>query len=132
MSTGTAARPLGITIIAIVVIINGFAQVLAAINFLDWISILDLPAEGDPQTTGWAYLIVGVINVLVGVGLFTLKRWAWYLAIIAMALAVVSALYALFQHGFDGITSASTVTGVVSLIVLLYLFSQNVRDAFEG
>jgi hypothetical protein len=132
MTTSSTVRPVGITIIAIVVIINGIFQILAAINFLDWVSILDLPTDGDPQTTGWAYLIVGVINVLVGVGLFTLKRWAWYLAIVAMALAVLSALYAIFQHGFGGLTSASTVTGVVSLIVLIYLFSQNVRAAFES
>jgi len=130
--TGTRARPLGVTIIAIVVIINGVAQVLAAMNYLKWLSLFDLPATGDPTISGWTYLIVGIINIVVGVAMFSLKRWAWMLAILAMGLAVLSAGWSLIQHGFDGITSAPVLTGVISLLILLYLLSQNVRDAFEA
>jgi len=121
-----------VTIIAIVVVINGAAQILAAVNYLNWLKMFDLPTSGDPTTTGWAYLIVGIINVVVGVALFSLRRWAWLLAILAMGLAVISAGWALIQHGFDGITSAPVVTGLVSLLILLYLLTQNVREAFES
>lgn len=128
----TNSRPLGIALIAIVVVINGIAQVLAALNYLDWVKFFDLPTSGDPTTTGWAYLIVGVINIVVGVALFSLKRWAWLLAILAMGLAVISAGWALIQHGYGGVASAPVFTGLVSLLILLYLLTQNVRNAFES
>lgn len=129
--TSTTARPLGITIIAIVVILSGIAQVITAIGLLEWIDFIDVPASGDPQVSGWASLIVGVINIAVGAGLFTLRRWAWVLAVVAMGLAVGSAAWAIIRHGLDGIVWVSIATGVVSLIILAYLLQGSVRDAFR-
>lgn len=128
----TTPRPMGLTIIAFVVILVGLAQVIAAIVLLDWIAIADVPTTGDPQVTGATALIVGVIDIVVGAGLLTLKRWAWILALVAMGLAVGAAAWALIRHALDGIVWLSTLSGVVAFILLAYLLQRDVRNAIEA
>jgi hypothetical protein len=130
--TLTTPRPLGITFLAIVVILVGLAQVLTAVSLLGWITLVGAPTTGDPELTGWTALAAGIFDVTVGIGLSTLKRWAWILALVAMGLAVGAAAWALIRHGLDGAVWLSTLSGVVAFVLLAYLLQRDVRNAFEA
>jgi uncharacterized membrane protein len=126
------SRPLGITIAAIAVILSGIMLIGTALGMLGFLGTDIVPADGDPQATGWGALLVGVISVVAGVGLLTLKRWAWILALVATGLAVGAAAWALIRHGVDGIVWALVLAGVVAFIILAYLLQRNVKNAFEA
>jgi hypothetical protein len=130
--TSMASRPTGITVIAVLLILVGVVQLIIAATLLDWVSVAPAPASGDPQVSGWAALVVGAIDLAVGVGLFTLKRWAWIVALMAAGLTVGAAAWALARHGLDGVVWVSALSGVVAFIVLAYLLQGNARAAFEA
>lgn len=130
--TSMASRPRGITVAAIAVIVCGIMLIGTALGMLGFLGTAVVPANGDPRITGWGALIVGVISAAVGVGLFTLKRWAWTLAIVATGLAVGAAAWALIRHGFEGIVAVSVLSGLVAFVVLAYLLQGNVKAAFEA
>ncbi len=125
-----SSRPLGITIIAAVVIFNGLLAILAGVNLLGWIDLLELPVDGDPQLTGWAQLIAGVILVAVGFGLLSLRVWAWWLSMLAQGLAAVTGLVAIVTHGLTGVATVSAVSTLISVGVVIYLALN--RDAFDS
>jgi uncharacterized membrane protein (DUF2068 family) len=58
----------------------------------------------------------------------TLQTWAWLLAVLAQGFAVLTGVWALFQHGFSGVTSVSAISLAISVGVVAYLLLY--RDAF--
>ncbi len=106
-----ASRPIGVAILAILVILIGVLIVIAGIGFLansGFIGPAGLPTFGlAGSIVGAVLLIVGLIWIGVGLGLWHLRSWAWWLAIIVMILSLVG--------GFP------SPTIVLPLIILIYL-----------
>jgi hypothetical protein len=125
------ARPIGLTIVAVVIILHGIWAFLVGLNLLRTIDILALPGSGDPTATGWAMIVVGVLDIAVGVGLFTLKTWAWGITLLVLGLTVLAGVFALIQHGLGGENLPNLVPAIVAAIVMAYLLSSRVRELFE-
>ncbi|MEM2869974.1 MAG: hypothetical protein QW379_06105 [Thermoplasmata archaeon] len=107
------ARPLGVTILAVLYIIQAilwFAGSVMMGMFLGPI-LAFLPVLG---ACVYITIIFGVIYLLVGIGLFTLKKWARILAIIFAIIGLLNL----------------PIGTIISIIILWYLFRADVKAAF--
>ena len=117
------SRPLGITIIAIIMAIQGILGIIAG--------ILSLTASGaNPAfaVAGIITLILGVLYLVLAWGLWTLQPWAFWATVVLEVIALINGIFALSQHN----TSTGLLNIVIALIILIYLFAdRNVRAAFR-
>ena len=119
MQTMGRSRPLGITIIAIIVGIYGILGIIGGIALLRASTSL-----------GVITIVLGVLELILAWGLWTLQRWAFWATVILEVLALLNGIFALTQ-GSTG-TGAGIGGIVIALIVLIYLFAdRNVRAAFR-
>lgn len=111
------SRPLGITIIAIIAAIHG---VIAIIGGLTLMGVSMAPAV--------IALVLGVLELVLAWGLWTLQKWAFWAMVVLEVLVVLNSLFAFSQQMIPG----GVVDLVIALIVLIYLFAdRNVRAAFR-
>jgi len=124
-------RPLGITIIAIILAVSGVFQLLVGSEALGWTN-LGLGAVADAgQVSGWASVVSGVLTILVAGGLFTLSGWAWLLAVVVLGIRIVVDLWAVLTHGMgSAIGPAALVNAVISAVILWYFMRPGVKSAF--
>ena len=131
-------RPIGITIIALVQLLAAIVLVLGAATLL-----LGNQSQANQQALAMAHLastrqtevsigvfalILGAIELLVAVGLFQLKGWAWGLAVLVSGANVVFGVLDLVNR--IALTQSEQVSLIVSLLVLVYLLTPGVREAF--
>lgn len=114
-------RPTGVTIISLLIIVGGALGIIGGL--LAVLSSDDSALAG----VGIGTLIVAVAQLVVGIGLWTLQKWAWTLAILVLGIRIVVDLVAVFLGG-------NLLTVIVSLVIngvlLWYLFRPNVQRAF--
>jgi uncharacterized membrane protein (DUF2068 family) len=117
MQTLGRSRPLGITIIAIIVAIYGVLGVIGGILLL-----------GASVALGVITLVLGLLQLILAWGLWTLQPWAFWATVVLEVLALLNGIFALTRGN-----AASGIIGIViALIVLVYLFAdRNVRAAFR-
>ncbi|MGD2050218.1 MAG: hypothetical protein PVH03_12000 [Chloroflexota bacterium] len=115
-------RPTGVTIIALLVIIGGILGIVGGL-------VAFLGANGNPTLVGVGIgtLIVAVAQLIVGIGLWTLQKWAWLLSVIVLGIRVVGDLVLIFAGGN---VIAAIVNLVITAVLLWYLFRPNVQQAF--
>ena len=116
---------------AVVIILHGIWAIVVGLNLVRAIDIVPLPGTGDPAATGWAMVVVGILDIVVGVGLFTLKTWAWGITLLVLGITVLAGIFALIQHGLGSDNLPNLVPAVVAAIVMGYLLSARVRALFE-
>jgi uncharacterized membrane protein (DUF2068 family) len=126
-NVSTTKRPLGITIIAILLFISAVIAIISGI-FVFIGSTLSSPIDG--LLLGWIPLALGVITFIVAWGLWTLKPWAYWVTLIVEIVSIVANLFNLGrpQHSVLGVIGG----GLISLIIVIYLLVDgNVRRAFR-
>jgi hypothetical protein len=130
------SRPTGITIIAVLAAIGGALSILGGIALLGlgaWAAGLTGVAIVGGMGTffGIALVALGVAEVVLSYGLWTLKPWGWTLGValaaIALALIVVQAVV---SGNIVNSLVGSIISIVVWLIVLYYLFTPRIKSAF--
>jgi hypothetical protein len=125
------SRPLGITIIAILLAVSGVLQVLTGTE-AQGITNFGLGAAADAAgISGWASIISGILTIIAAGGLFTLAGWAWLLVVVVLVIRIVVDIIALVTHGM-GTTLGSAAIGnlVFSAVILWYFQRSSVRAAF--
>jgi uncharacterized membrane protein (DUF2068 family) len=114
----TRMRPLGVTIIAILLGIQAIVQIIFGLIVFFTITAL-APVAG---------LFVGWIPL--AYGLWTLKSWAYWTTLVLEGLNILLNLFQLGQpnHSIFGILSG----GLLSIIIVIYMLAdRNVREAFR-
>jgi len=134
----TNQRPTGVTILAVLQLIGGAISLLFGISSLFFGGLM---VVSDAATTAGAEIDVGpllllagilaivsgVIGLLAGYGLFTLKGWGWTLSMLFAVINIVHNLLGLFQ----GANIAGGIIGIViSGLILYYLNTTTVKRAF--
>jgi hypothetical protein len=110
-------RPLGITIISIIVAILGILDIIGGIRFLSV-----------SPTQAIITIILGVLGLVLAWGLWTLQSWAFWALVIVAILNVINGIVAWVGHN----PGPGVVSIVISLIILGYMFAdRNVRAAFR-
>ena len=84
--------------------------------------------------TGWIVLALGLVFVLVGYGLFTLREWArltvfWVFAVVAGATLVAVGWGVL--HGELGVVLSGLLKAAVDAALCLYLRAPAMKNAFR-
>ena len=122
-------RPFGITIIAILLFISAVIEIIGGLS-----SVIGTTPTGTMSDVllGWFPLAMGVIELVLAWGLWTLKPWAYWGTLLV---EIVNILIHFF--GFLGLPrthSALAVIsgGIVSIIIVIYLLvDRRVRRAFQ-
>ncbi len=125
-NVSTTRRPLGITIIAILMFIQAILEIVVGI-FAFFGNIIRNPLAG--LLVGWIPLAVGVLLFILAWGLWTLKPWAYWVTLIFEIVNIVLHFLGYSQtHSIFAIISG----GIISIIIVIYLLVDgNVRRAFR-
>lgn len=132
-------RPVGVTILAILAFIGGILGILAGIASVGAVALLSAAGATAAGTSiphfsatylyaiGGLSAVLGVLDIVLGVGLWGLKPWAW-------TMGVGLEIFSLILDGVQvsqGTSITSLIVGIlISLAVLIYLFTPGVRKAF--
>jgi hypothetical protein len=85
-------RPLGVAVLAVVV--AAFGVVTAVFGLLGAlegfvVGLMGSPRAGGALMDGLGGLLLGAVYVIAGLGLWALRPWAWWLAVLASVVGVV-------------------------------------------
>ena len=133
-------RPTGITIIAIVYIVLAILSLLwsGLVFGMGGLSSLFGGLVGAESvaafgvSSGWAGflgIITAVVQFIVAIGLLSMKKWAWILALIGVGLPVVQGVVSLFAGGPFGFMCGGLAL-IIPVIILIYLLRPTIRGAF--
>ena len=133
-------RPLGITIIAVILLITGIFELITSIALLVAAHsarvsthiphVLGLTLDVFGDVIGIIGLIIAIVTLLVAYGLFTLKAWAFWLVVIVEVVTII-------RHAVEFFAPNPSYTSIaigliLPVIILLYmLLDANVRRAFR-
>lgn len=136
MSTMAAARPVGVTVVAVIATIRGIIAIFAGLGLVierNSDSLLEQidQGSGTVATYGVMAFMWGALALLVAWGLWTGGGWARILVAILEVLHVAGGVYLLFAwsghylwHGVRQI--------LVGLFVLVVLFNPRADEFLEG
>jgi hypothetical protein len=128
------SRPIGVTVVAIVLMVTGVFVLLLGLegagvtNF----GLKQLaPNQGLYSST---VIISGILSLIAAFGLFTLARWAWYLAIVVLIFRAVADGFGLVSQlisGTYGYGGVSLLNFVITVVILWYFLRPDVKAAFK-
>ena len=141
-TTAPRQRPLGVTIMSVLLGIQGLIELIGGITLIVVANSLThrIIAHGHAiiarfvDTFGVALgvvgIIVGIITLFFVYGLWTLKRWAYWTVIIIEGLSLLRSIFELIRH--TG-TTAGVIAGMIipAIVFLYFLLDPNVRRAFR-
>jgi uncharacterized membrane protein (DUF2068 family) len=120
-------RPLGVTIIAILL---GIQAVLAIIG---GIIVLVAATFANPLAgllVGWIPLAIGILSFVLAWGLWTLKPWAFWVTVVLEIVYILINVFSFTRP--NGNAFSIFGGGIISLIILIYLLvDRHVRAAFS-
>jgi hypothetical protein len=118
-SAPSGGRPLGVTIIAILNILGGLFQIFAA--YIAMMAAMLLGPLGFLFVIiGGVLLLLGLVSIIIGWGLWSLKSWAWMVALIVNIINLILNIF-----------SAGWISAIINLIIILYLFQGDVKSRFR-
>ena len=153
MTTNTE-RPMGVTIIAILIIIGGIVLLLGGISLVGLGALLSISSTETLQTSsgsidsaelaalGTVPLVLGIILLIMGIaylavsyGLLKGKGWAWIVTIIVtiigLIMQVISSIIAGSITSSFAVGVGSNIIGIIiSGIIIYYLFKPHVKAYF--
>ena len=124
-------RPTGITILAILALIGGIFGVIGGIAMLGLSAVAATGGAGLSAAVvvviGIVLLVSGALNLVFAFGAWSLKPWAWTLGI---AVQVLGLVIAIVQGATNGNWGNQVVSIVIAIIILYYLNTRGVKEAF--
>lgn len=133
-------RPVGVTIVAVIAVIYGIFNLLLTLLGLLGSALLasGVGARAIRYSAGTlAYgtisdAVLGILFLAFGIGAFRLKGWAWTTGVAALGLEVARQIVGVAIQGVSaGTIVRDSITFVIALLLLWYLFRQDVRAAFR-
>ena len=130
--TPAAARPMGITILAVLAAIGGVFAILGGLAIVGVMGVAGASTGsagllGLGAILGLIILVVGVAYLAFAYGAWTLKPWAWPLGV---ALAVISLVLSLLNIVGGGSITGEILNIAIAAIILYYLFQSNIKALF--
>lgn len=117
-SAASGDRPLGVTILAILQLLGGILGVLGGFGSIALAALVP-ELELLMMALGAILLIVGLVGLIVGWGLYTMKSWAWMLAMILNIINIIMA-----------VISFDIVSLIIPVIIVLYLNQPDIKSRF--
>jgi len=128
------ARPLGITLLAVLHILKAIFLFLGGIALIALGAFVRRGFFGIPRFLNGAVILVGGVILAVGLlylglawGLWTGKGWAWAVSLLVTLFGLIVSLVSLAIGGLGAI-----VVLILDSAIVYYLFRPNVRAFFSG
>lgn len=141
--TGTTARPTGITILAILAVVAGAANILAGLGFIAGAPLIPGLAVGTVAEDvsgslksialiiGVAWLVVGAAQLAFAYGAWTLKPWGWILGLVIEGSSILlTIIVGVMAGNLVATLTVSLIPLAVAIIIIAYLLSPRVKSAF--
>lgn len=132
------ARPLGVTIIAILMVISGIVMIVAGagavalVPFIPAMQTEELATDisstilgGFAVASGTMMLILGIASLVIAYGLFKGKSWGWTAAVVLSIIGVVLSAVSIATGNFGAIISL-----IINGVILYYLYRPHVKAYF--
>lgn len=119
-----SARPLGITVIAILAAIGGVFGIINGLGLMTGggllgalgVTVLGLP----PVVYGVIVLVIGAAELYAAYGAWNLKGWAWMWLLVLQVIGILLSIYPRLN-----------IVGIaIGAVVLFYLYTPQVKKAF--
>lgn len=117
-----ANRPLGVTLVSIIAWLSGLLQIIGGIAAIIVGMVITWPA-----LIGWFSLLIGIITMAVGIGLWRGNPTARTIATIVFVIHIAIAVMSMF--GGESLWSAIS-SAALSIIGLILLYTQAARSYF--
>ena len=130
--TPAAARPMGITILAVLSAIGGVLGILGGVALIG-LGGLAAASTGTAAYFGlgavWGVILLAtaIASLAFAYGAWTLKPWAWPLGV---ALAIISLALSALTVISGGDISGQIISVVIQAIILYYLFQPSIKALF--
>jgi uncharacterized membrane protein HdeD (DUF308 family) len=123
---------MGVTILAVLAIIAGIFGLLGAFALLLGGAVIAGSDGGTGLGTlalliGLAFLVLSILELAFGFGAWTLKPWAWTLGIASQVLSLILSVIYIATGSSIG---SQIVSIIIAAVILYYLFTPPVRQAF--
>jgi hypothetical protein len=126
---GNRSRPMGVIVIAIVLLLGVVVNFAAAADLLGFAGARTVAERGAIAVpVGWLLVIAGVLSIPAAYGVFAMTSWGWALAVGLNVMAFVQ--NALMYLNDASVLVAMVVTAIVPALILWYLFRPHIRAAF--
>lgn len=79
--------------------------------------------------SGYVGILTAVVQIIVAFGLSSMKKWAWILAVIGVALTVIQGIVGILGGGLF-VFICGSLGLIVPAIILFYLLRADIRAAF--
>jgi hypothetical protein len=122
--------PILISVIGFFAALAGFGWLIFGLRLLgfDWFGLFgDVPAFESVGIWGWLAVLGGVLWLAAAFGLWSLRPWAWMVAMLVAGFAVFEAFLYMIQFPGTGIGLAMML---MPGLIILYLMSSDVKAAF--
>jgi uncharacterized membrane protein (DUF2068 family) len=114
------SRPLFVTVAAVLLVL------------LSLFNLVPLGIEGVPALVVYGALVLGIVGLVAAAGLWVLKRWGVWLAVVVCALNLLSAAPGIPFAPDAALRVAATVTVVVCALVIVLVLVPASRRAFAA
>ncbi len=135
-------RPLGVTIISVVLAIEGIFELIVGAALIIGIFALGHTVTVHGHTTtgtlidvaggvlGGISLVIGLLTLIFAIGLWMLKRWAFWLTVIIEIISIIRHALGFVQPNHNTVT---IIIGLILPVVILlyFLLDRDVRRAFR-
>ena len=133
-------RPAGVTLIVVLYFVLGGLSLMWSGLVFGWGGLSSLfgglfgadQARAYGEAVAWSGflgLVNAVVQIVVAFGLLGMKKWAWVLALIGVALTVLQGVVGMFGGGAFAIMCGS-IGLILPVIILVYLLRPSIRQAF--
>jgi lysylphosphatidylglycerol synthetase-like protein (DUF2156 family) len=122
------SRPLGVTIVAILMVITGIILLSGGIFAVSSSAILSQfggPLVAVVIGVGVFTIALGVAHFVLAWGLFKGKGWAWIITVILAIISVILSIVSIASGGRTNIISL-----IISAVILYYMFRTEVKSYF--
>jgi len=118
-----ARVPLGVIILAVLNFLTGILLLLGSTLLTDfsWLLLSEIFAS-----VQYGALIVAIVYIILGLGLFSLAGWAWYADIIFALFNLIVIIWNILVGG-----SIPWIALILNLIIVLYLNQRGIRSKFH-
>jgi len=125
--TREVGRPFGITVLAVLALFGSLLGMCWPILAFTGSAILG-GILGTIGTLAGIFLLLGpLLQLIFAIGVFNLRKWAWYLGLISSGITVTGVIINLI----DGAPFLSAIWGsTIPVIIFIYLLTPKVRAAF--
>jgi hypothetical protein len=135
----TAARPTGVTILAILALIGGVFGIIGGLGLIAGGALIGGMIGGAAGVGfGGLAFVIGIVTLGIAIaelffayGAWALKPWGWSLGVIIALTSIVWAVIVAFLSGdlVNGLISGG-ISIIVAAIILYYLNTPEVKSAF--